>query len=46
VIEIDPKAHQGMGLIRTRRDDGKEIGHTTLSHGLEAIADKDIHNAG
>ena len=45
MIEIDPKALQGMGLIRTRRDDGMEIGHTMLSHGLEAIANKEIHNA-
>lgn len=45
VIEIDPKGLGGMGLIRTRRDDGMEIGHTMTSHVLEAIADKDIDNA-
>jgi hypothetical protein len=34
VIQIDPKAERGLGVIRTRRQDGEEITHTMIAHGL------------
>jgi hypothetical protein len=37
VIGIDPKAEHGLGMIRTRRDDGTEIGHAMVAHGLAPI---------
>lgn len=37
VIQIDPKAEHGMGLIRTRRADGAELNHAMFAHGLTGI---------
>jgi len=41
VIQIDPKAEHGMGLIRTRRDDGTELGHAMIAHGLTPVSKRD-----
>lgn len=41
VIRIDPKAEHGMGVIRTRRDDGTELGHAMIAHGLTPTAKRD-----
>ena len=40
VIEIDPSALGGMGVIRVRRDDGSEIGWAMMTHDLTPIPDK------
>ena len=41
VIQIDPKAEHGTGLIRTRRDDGTELGHMMYAHGLSPVTKRD-----
>lgn len=38
VISIDPKAAHGMGVVRTRRDDGTEHALAMIAHGLESVA--------
>jgi hypothetical protein len=38
VIGIDPTAEHGMGVIRTRRFDGTELGHVMIAHRLVPIA--------
>jgi hypothetical protein len=43
VIQIDPKAEHGMGVIRTRRNDGTELGHAMIAHGLTLAAKRDRH---
>jgi hypothetical protein len=40
VISIDLKAEQGMGVIRTRRNDGTEHAHATIAHGLEPVTER------
>lgn len=37
VTEIDPTAEHGMGIIRTRRADGSELGHMMVAHGLVPV---------
>lgn len=34
VIAVDPRAEHGAGLIRTRRDDGQELGYLFYAHDL------------
>ena len=34
VIQLDPKAMHGAGVIRTRRQDGTELSHMMIAHGL------------
>ena len=41
VIQIDPQAEHGMGVIRTRRDDGTELEHAMMAHGLKPVAKRD-----
>ncbi len=41
VIEIDPTAEQGAGVIRTRRFDGTEHGHMMIAHGLVPALKRD-----
>jgi len=41
VIQIEPGAEHGMGQIRTRRDDGTELGHTMIAHGLTPATKQD-----
>jgi hypothetical protein len=41
VIAIDPSAEHGMGVIRTRRSDGTELGHMMIAHGLVPIVQKE-----
>jgi hypothetical protein len=38
VIRIDPRAEHGLGVISTRRDDGTELGHMMIGHGLTPVA--------
>lgn len=38
VIQIDARAEHGLGVIRTRRDDGTELGHVMIAHGLTPVA--------
>ena len=40
VIRIDPRAEHGLGVIGTRRDDGTELGHLMIGHGLTPVASK------
>ena len=40
VIEIDPSAMGGMGIIRVRRDDGSEVGWAMMAHDLTPIPAK------
>jgi hypothetical protein len=44
VIRIDPQAEHSMGLIRTRRDDGTELGHAMIAHGLTPVQRKTGHD--
>jgi hypothetical protein len=37
VIAIDRAAEHGMGVIRTRRDDGQELAHAIIAHGLTPV---------
>lgn len=37
VISIDPKAEHGLGVIRTRRNDGTEHAQAMIAHGLEPV---------
>ncbi len=37
VILIDPEAEHGMGVIRIRRDDGKELAYAMIAHGLKPV---------
>ena len=41
VIEIDREAQHGMGLIRTRRDDGSVLSFALVAHGLTPIPEAD-----
>jgi hypothetical protein len=41
VIRIDSQAERGMGLIRTRRDDGMVLGHVMIAHGLTPVTKRD-----
>ena len=42
VIEVDPKAEQGLGIIRTRREsDGVELGSAMIAHGLTLVSRQD-----
>jgi hypothetical protein len=41
VILIDPEAEHGMGMILTRRDDGTELGHAMIAHGLTPVTKRD-----
>jgi hypothetical protein len=38
VIQIDPRAEHGLGVIRTRRDNGSELAHIMIAHGLKPVA--------
>jgi len=38
VISIDPKAGNGMGVIRTRSSGGAEHAYAMIAHGLEPVA--------
>jgi hypothetical protein len=40
VLDIDPKAEHGMGVIRTRRKDGTEHAHAMIAHGLKPSKDR------
>jgi len=40
VIAIDPTAEHGMGIIRTLRSDGTELGHMMFAHGLVPIVQR------
>jgi len=37
ITEIDPAAAGGTGVIRTLSENGKEMGHSMLGHGLRII---------
>ena len=37
VLEILPDAEHGLGLIKTRRDDGVQLSHAVIAHGLTKI---------
>ncbi len=37
ILAIDREAEHGMGVIRTRRDDGTELGFAVIAHGLTPI---------
>ena len=37
IVHIDLKAEHGMGLIKTRRDDGSELCYSMIAHGLSLI---------
>ena len=37
VISIDPNAEHGLGVIRTRRNDGTEHAQAMIAHGLEPV---------
>ena len=37
VMQIDPKAERGLGVIRTRRRDGTELTHMMIAHGLAPL---------
>lgn len=41
VISIDPKAEHGLGMIRTRGDDGTEHAFAMIAHGLTPDAKQD-----
>jgi hypothetical protein len=41
VIAIDPRTEHGTGVIRTRRDDGTELFHMMIAHGLTPITQRD-----
>ena len=44
VIHIDPTAERGTGVIRTRRDDGTELSHMMIAHGLTPASKEADHN--
>jgi hypothetical protein len=37
ILAVDPAAEHGLGAIRVRFDDGREVGVTVVAHGLERI---------
>jgi hypothetical protein len=42
IMEVDPKAEHGLGMIRTRREsDGVELGSAVIAHGLTLVSRKD-----
>jgi hypothetical protein len=41
VIQVDPQAEHGLGVIRTRRADGTEHSHAMIAHGLIPVSRKD-----
>ena len=41
VINIDPEAEHGTGLIMTRRDDGTELSYAMIAHGLAPASKRD-----
>lgn len=43
VIQIDPRAEHGMGIIRTRNDKGIEMGHMMFAHGLLPVDRRETH---
>jgi hypothetical protein len=38
VIHIDARAEGGLGIIRTRSDNGFEMGHAIIAHGLKLLS--------
>ncbi|MDH4350575.1 MAG: hypothetical protein OEY20_04520 [Gemmatimonadota bacterium] len=41
ILEIDSAAQHGLGVIRTRRDDGTELRFALVAHGLAPIRETD-----
>ena len=37
VTEIDPSAEHGLGRIRLRYDDGRQLDHTVVAHDLKRV---------
>ena len=44
IIEIDPEADHGLGIIRARRDDGIEIAYALIAHGFSPVSEGDKLN--
>lgn len=41
VTEIDPKSNQGLGKVKVRYDDGREMSYMLASSGLSPVQDKE-----
>ena len=37
VLEVDPKAEHGLGRIRVKFDDGRELSFALVGHGLTGV---------